>query len=917
MLAVVRRKEDLYEEEGLVDPLSGVSEQSDPWTVAFPVLGFRWWVPGVGFQSNTSFWMRHHGQDTTVWSLDTSNTVWRTVRVEWVLFSDVAIVVNVSDSGQTSVGHVVQAGCGLERGTTFTVSNGNWELGALHALQEDGFFVGLFDNFHHGNSGFVLLTGVLFESWPVFCAWDHFSNSGDELTTVTGTKGESSTQDITVRETTTGSKTDKVIQGDNTVDDISHVDIDWSEASLLERPSHFHLTVDTLLSQDGNLWLVCEGRNTQVQGRIVGQLEGETWIRVVQDLLEFLVSALWVVSQSLQLVGSLRPGLLQLASFRDKDFFTVELDIDGLLLGEDWFSDQADVLGRNTVFSKDGLELVDSRLGNLEHRTQFFVEEGCQQFFFFRRNVNVQPTSTSKGHFEQGDDQTTIGSIVLADNLTASKDLTSAANKLIRDSATHNLAEAAAEIKAMVGFSPMAKASPVEMIESPKEVAVTPTSATGTCHGPTIWSRSIKPVTVLSPMVIKKLLEPTAGKWRTRDKAFSKLTASSCTCCNFKSSVLATLDIFGGLPNKMDISRSIGVDLEDVQVLGGNTHDVTFLRFVTPDFHWRHTWFQGEDVSQFELGTQPVVMDKLWQGVGQTTGTNIVDRLDWVSVTKSNTGVNDLLGTTLHFWVTSLDRGEIQISRTFTRGNGGGSTTTETNQHGLTTKNDQGRAWSDLLVLQGELWSDGTHTTGNHDWLVETSDFLLVIGVSDLGGQSSEEEAMWPGLPTFNSHGCSKSGINKSETEKPPNPHLDLEPLPTAPSSLISPPEPVAAPANGETAVGWLWVSTLTRVWTLSAWEVQTLVFGFGVNNVEDLVTTMFGVNLGKHEQLDIGWVSAHLVDKGVHQVVDFTLVKSQTKNLVSGFQLLLWVRGQVHFNQRLRRVVGKKIVLGWSRADV
>ena len=33
-------------------------------------------------------------------------------------------------------------------------------------------------------------------------------------------------------------------------------------------------------------------------------------------------------------------------------------------------------------------------------------------------------------------------------------------------------------------------------------------------------------------------------------------------------------------------------------------------------------------------------------------------------------------------------------------------------------------------------------------------------------------------------------------------------PRPVAPSSRISPPEPVAAPGNGEIAVGWLWVST-------------------------------------------------------------------------------------------------------------
>ena len=46
------------------------------------------------------------------------------------------------------------------------------------------------------------------------------------------------------------------------------------------------------------------------------------------------------------------------------------------------------------------------------------------------------------------------------------------------------------------------------------------------------------------------------------------------------------------------------------------------------------------------------------------------------------------------------------------------------------------------------------------------------------------------------------SGINKSDTLNPANPAFGFDPFPTAPSSRISPPEPVAAPGNGETAVG-------------------------------------------------------------------------------------------------------------------
>src|SRR3546814_3184849 len=56
-------------------------------------------------------------------------------------------------------------------------------------------------------------------------------------------------------------------------------------------------------------------------------------------------------------------------------------------------------------------------------------------------------------------------------------------------------------------------ASPV--VDS-KPVAVTAQSATGTCHGPTIWSRTVRPPTVRSPIVIKNCLLATAGSCSTR-----------------------------------------------------------------------------------------------------------------------------------------------------------------------------------------------------------------------------------------------------------------------------------------------------------------------------------------------------------------------------------------------------------------
>ncbi|KAH3660886.1 hypothetical protein OGATHE_005218 [Ogataea polymorpha] len=82
-----------------------------------------------------------------------------------------------------------------------------------------------------------------------------------------------------------------------------------------------------------------------------------------------------------------------------------------------------------------------------------------------------------------------------------------------------------------------------------------------------------------------------------------------------------------------------------------------------------------------------------------------------------------------------------------------------------------------------------------------------LLKAADPNGASiimSKDDAMCPGFPTSSSQGWRRVGIIRSETENPDSPHFVLDPLPTAASSLISPPEPVAAPGKGDTAVGWL-----------------------------------------------------------------------------------------------------------------
>ena len=85
-------------------------------------------------------------------------------------------------------------------------------------------------------------------------------------------------------------------------------------------------------------------------------------------------------------------------------------------------------------------------------------------------------------------------------------------------------------------------------------------------------------------------------------------------------------------------------------------------------------------------------------------------------------------------------------------------------------------------------------------------------------------------------------GSARLETVKPVSPALGRPPRPVAPSSRNSPPEPVAAPGNGEIAVGWLWVSTFISVCT-------------GATVAAYCAGRRVGVQVARHRALDHGRV--------------------------------------------------------------
>ena len=140
--------------------------------------------------------------------------------------------------------------------------------------------------------------------------------------------------------------------------------------------------------------------------------------------------------------------------------------------------------------------------------------------------------------------------IQLAERRTSLSFAIEVAAMLVMASPTAMRPEAGASSSASTGRSPMLIASPVM---ASKPVAVTAQSATGTCQGPTIWSRTVRPPTVRSPMVMRKFFDAMLG-WRSTRWAASlgsmRAVSSAANCCGAR---VAERFMRGGLPSSTGI----------------------------------------------------------------------------------------------------------------------------------------------------------------------------------------------------------------------------------------------------------------------------------------------------------------------------------------------------------------------------
>src|SRR5450830_827633 len=424
------KKASLY--TALVHPHASVAEHAHPRAVFAPL--FR--APRVLHGTEHTFRVRHHDSHATVAAGEAGDPARRAVRVGRVAFGDLAVVVD--EAHGHAAGHVgfEQGFFAGELGMAFTVSDGDWHTRAGHALQEDR--VGLL---HHGDTGFELFGTVTHEVRPELAARDQFVEVGHHLATVAHTQGEAvvaleealeriastaveqgrlgpaftGTQHVAVGETAAGHQAFELIEVDATGEDVAHVYVDRIEAGTVECGRHFHLAVDALLTQYGNLWAnaFLDVRRGDVLVDVEAELGAQARVVFFQDHVEFLLGVVGVITQALDLVAGLGPLALQQTTLAFEHGIAIEDDVD--LTVVDRLADHG-----HAVAQAGGAELCQyirrRVLAHLDHRTQFFVEQDAVDFRGVLGNAvehQVQAAVTGEGHLDHAGQQATVGTVVV------------------------------------------------------------------------------------------------------------------------------------------------------------------------------------------------------------------------------------------------------------------------------------------------------------------------------------------------------------------------------------------------------------------------------------------------------------------------------------------------------------------------
>ncbi len=190
--------------------------------------------------------------------------------------------------------------------------------------------------------------------------------------------------------------------------------------------------------------------------------------------------------------------------------------------------------------------------------------------------------------------------------------------------------------------------------------------------------------------------------------------------------------LFGRLAdNRERAALTFADSLETLEIGGTDGQHVTLLGLVAPDLVRGHARLVVGHVAQFEAATAATVVDQLREGIGNATGTDVMDEGDGVLVAQLPAAVDDLLAAAFHFRVLALYRGEIQIGRAGTGRDRGGGAAAQADQHGRAAEHDQLGANGDLGLLH-VIFTDVAHAASEHDRLVITTHLVAARRVDRL-----------------------------------------------------------------------------------------------------------------------------------------------------------------------------------------
>ncbi len=432
----------------------------------------------------------------------------------------------------------------------------------------------------------------------------------------------------------------------------------------------------------------------------------------------------------------------------------------------------------------------------------------------------------------------------------------------------------------------------------------------------------------------------------------------------------------GGADDGIGGAFALAQGLEQRQLVLGHGQHIALLGFVAPDFQRAHARLVVRNGTQVEATTAIPVAHQLRHGVGETTGTHVVDENDGVVVPQLPAAVDHFLAATLHLGVVTLHGGEVEIFGRLTGRHGGGCAATQADVHGRTTQHDEGRPHRDLPFLD-VLAANVADATRQHDGLVvaahldavvarhllfegtevtqdgRATEFVVEGGAAkgpflhDVKGADDAArlaEVLLPGLLEtgdaqvrdgeahqarlgFGATACrtlvadfaagagggTREGRDGGRVVVGLHLHQDVDALLVILVLTVGGAREEAATLAAFHHRGVVFVGRQDMIRRLLEGVLDHLEQRLGLLlavdgpvGVEDLVTAVLGVRLGKHVELDVVGIATQPGEVG-HQVIYFVIGQGQTQGHVGLFQGGATTTQHIYLGKGARLVVSKQ----------